>query len=540
MSPARASNSRIASARGLAAICILMWMCVGLLVAGAPRVSRASAPVPGPAPAISDDAEPSDRPAEVRIHKHGVFWIRASLDGESPAQRAREVVHELEEVLERELEKGERDLVEVRALPSAEQVEIVVNGRGVFTLGPADAEAAPSPSTMALARQLRMQLEEALHEERNRSALAGTVLSISLVVFLGLLLFLSLPKINEVKSAGEEWVRENGERLPHIKVRKVELLSVGALQNFLVLAVSAVGRVVQIICIYAYLVVCLSLFERTAPWVDELNGLVLSPFTTLLDRLQRVFPTATLTAAILLLLVPAWRITGQLARSVERGDVHLGWLPRDRVRPTVQLFRMGLVIAAVLVLGPLVSDDENSLVARMGTGALWALTLGAVPMVLTMLWGVVIVFGQTFKPGAWIEVGGRVGQIEAIELFFVVMRHPRREKAGATRYRIPHLWLAFTRVCVLPGRPRVHFEYPIPRAGWSEGLGASLLAALRALHTQGQIQVERMEFDRVVYRVEMPDDHRVSREHCYAVLERTVEKARAEAAQTNESSEPSA
>ena len=199
----------------------------------------------------------------------------------------------------------------------------MVNGHGIFTLGPADAEASGAPSTLALARQLRMELEEALHEERNRSALAGTVLSISLVVFLGLLLFLFLPKIGELKLAGEEWVRENSQRIPHIKVRKVELLSVGALQNFLVLAVSAVGRVTQIICIYAYITVCLSLFETTAPWVEELNGLVLSPFTTLLDRLQRVFPTATLTAAILLLLVPAWRVTGQLARSVERGDVHL-------------------------------------------------------------------------------------------------------------------------------------------------------------------------------------------------------------------------
>ena len=34
-----------------------------------------------------------------------------------------------------------------------------------------------------------------------------------------------------------------------------------------------------------------------------------------------------------------------------------------------------------------------------------------------------------------------------------------------------------------------------------------------------------MEFDRVVYRVELPDDHRVSREHALSVLEETASKA---------------
>ena len=524
--------------RGLWGLVLAVVVLAGASAGLVPEAHARSAAAAEPGEAASGE---EIRPAEVRLHRHGVFWIRAELDGETPAQRARECAHELKGVLSNALPEGERDLVTVRAVSGSDQVALIVNGHVVLEIGPGDAAAAGEPSVMALARKMRIVLEDSLHEERDRSQLSGTVLSISLVVFFGVLLFLSLPKIGELKHQGEEWVREHHEKLPHIRLRKVELISVGALQNTLVLAVSGVARVLQLICIYAYIVVCLSLFDTTAPWVEQLNGLVLSPFTTLVDRLQQVFPTATLTAAILFLLFPAWRVTGQLARAVERGDVHLGWLPADRVRPTVQLFRMGMVIAAVLLLGPLVSDDETSLVARVGNGALWALTLGAVPVVLTMLWGVVVVFGNVYRPGGWVRVGEVVGQIESIELFFVVLRHPRREKSGATRYRIPHLWLAFSRVVLLPGRPKKSFEYPVARADWHEGLGARLVATLRALHTHGSVELDSMHPDHVVYRVELPDDHRVSREHCFAAFEGVVRKAAEASTESSASSaEPAA
>ena len=455
-------------------------------------------------------------PAEARYRGRVVHVFRVPLGRQSPDARAKEAVHNLEQVLSEPLKDGAKDQVSVRQ--RGDVAVITVGDRKILSLGPEDAKAAGHPDVAAYAEEVRNETADFLAAERSRKAIAGQVLSWSLVVFFGLVVVLLVPRVHRSAHQGRDWVRSHGERMPTLTVRGTELVSKGMVLNLVVLAVSALALVLQFALIYVYITVSLGLFDHTRGWVPEINQFLASPFRTLIDRLTHVFPTATLTLAIVLLLIPAYRIVGQIFDGIAEGEIEWRTVPRYLALPLKHLFLIVLVIASLLVFGPLVSDDPDSLLSRLGTMALVVVGIALVPLAATFVWGVTAVLGRTHRRGAWFEAHGHSGTVDDVTLLELIVRVEDDTETQYVRHRIPHLWRAFHPSIVAPKRPPMQLRFPIARERHRAATAQQLIRAAQKVHPDARVVLEAVEPESVVYTVFVPRDGRAGKSEVLSAL----------------------
>jgi hypothetical protein len=93
----------------------------------------------------------------------------------------------------------------------------------VLELGPQDAALAGAPSLAVHAAAVADILERGLRAEERRQSVQAVVLNVSLAVFLGLLAFLAIRKLAQVRRGLEGWLDGRPQGPPSLRVREVEL-----------------------------------------------------------------------------------------------------------------------------------------------------------------------------------------------------------------------------------------------------------------------------------------------------------------------------
>ena len=418
----------------LAALAALSWT-LGVSRAFAQPQPSASAHVVGSAPprpslaAPSISAAPARTSFDVRLKERAVFTLRAARAGTSAQDRARSA----SQVLEGALDDPEQSLSRVEEEPGA--AILFVGKTPVVTLGDEDATAAGGDVSLHVyAAAVAAKVDDTLKTERKRSAISTSVLSLSLLVFSGLITFLLFRRVGDLAVRARAWVREHPDRIPALKLGRIEVVRPVAVRGAVSIALALAHRILQFAVVYSWLIFALSRFDATRGYTDRLAGFVLKPLSELIGRVGAALPLFVVAATAAVAVGVAVRFVALFFGAIERGETDVTWLPRELAGPTSVLVRSGIVLVSLVLAAPLITGTDDGALSRAGVVALVALGLACTPVLACAAAGVPVVFLRRLRLGDFVEAGGRSGVVREVTLLELVL-----EDEVGCEVRVPQL-----------------------------------------------------------------------------------------------------
>jgi small-conductance mechanosensitive channel len=451
------------------------------------------APAPHePAPAASaPKPEAAALPEEpAKIHDNVVFVVRHPHGKKSPSERAGAASEALRRAVEapgdeevRVLRQGEVFVVYAGAIPIVELYSEDNEGSGYATL-----------ETQAAAIGARVR--DSVAAEKRRSAIAGTVFSFSLLVLFGLVAFYVLRKVGEFFERARKWMIDNPDRITGIRVQSQQVIGPTALRGGALITLIAGRFVAQAGVFYLWLVFALSLFQSTRPYTAKLTGFVVTPLSDLAARIAASLPLAVMAAVSGVTIYVLLRFVQLFFEGIARQQTVIPWLPPDLAGPTSVLTRAGIIVAALVLVAPLVTGDSNGALSRAGLVVLLSLGLASTPLLGSITVGIVTVFGRRIRAGEHAEIGGRTGRIIAVGLIDVRLR----DRDGC-EVRIPHLLSLVHPTRLLGMRPRVVVDVAVVPDSAPAHVRQVLLDAVSALGESAVVELTGIDADAACYRV---------------------------------------
>jgi hypothetical protein len=466
-----------------------------------PTAAPAVPAAPAAASAPAKPAAPSG--AAVRVHDHVAFVFRVPDGRRTPAERAAEASRNLNELIDQEV-PGSLTVQQV-----GEVATVQVGGRQLFRLTHADAIAAGAPGLDDYAPQVQTSLDSFLTKERRRAQLQRGVLSISLVVFFALMVYLLFRLVQRVSKNVEERLL-NGEAL--VIARLAEWgFGTERSRGLLLLLITSLRLAAWAGLIYLFLLSSLSLFERTRPWRDQLVSWATAPFTAFGERLLHAVPNLLLLLVLWAVLRGGWRAMTVTFDRIITGKTQVSGIPAPLVVPYRLLARAGLVLGAMLLL-PLVSGSDNDLVSRVGFLLLGSLALAGVPLAATAVLGTHALVVERYRLGEWIELRPRngpplVGEITSVDFF-----HLRLVPESGGEVRVPHLSLLMMPVAHLARTRSLTVEVPVRMSAMPPARAIEVLrtAAEKVLRSSGitsppAVELLEVTVEQARFRVAVPE-----------------------------------
>ena len=374
-------------------------------------------------------AQPSTlEKADVTLHEHPVFSLHRG-DGVRPlAQRAQRASGALVEALE----VATPDQVSISR--RGDRVVVAVGPTPIVELAEEDAQLAGDSSLDVHAASVAARVRRALTQERQRSRVANTVFSGSLVVFFGLVTLYLVRKLHELSFRARRFLVRHPHRVPALRLQRLEVMGPAALRSVLLLVVSLGHGLGMFGLAYTWLVLSLSLFVGTRPYVERLTGFVLSPLSSLVGRIASALPMFVVVLIAGALVAVIFRIAELFFASIARGETKLAGLAPELAQATSTLVRAGLVIFAMVFAGPVITGEPDGAISRTGTLVLLALALASTPLLASVVAGVALAFSRSLRAGDQVEYGGRTGRVRELGVVTLVL-----EGQDGSTIRVPHV-----------------------------------------------------------------------------------------------------
>jgi small-conductance mechanosensitive channel len=430
--------------------------------------------------------------ADVRLHDKAIFSLHAARAGQSAQDRARAAGRAIEGALD------DPDQPTTRVEQQSGGSAVIFIGRTpVVALGDDDAAAAGGDVALPVyAASVASRIDGAVRAERKRSAIANSVFSFSLLVFSALLTFLLLRRVGDLSGRARMWVREHPERIPALRLGRIEVVRPVAVRGAVSVALALGHRVAQFAIAYSWLIFALSRFEATRAYTDRLAGFVLVPLSALIGRVGAALPLVVVTAVAALALGVAVRFVGLFFVGVARGQTHLAWLAPDLAEPTSVLVRAGMVLASIVLAAPLITGTDDGALSRAGVVALVAIGLACTPVLACAAAGVPAVFGRRIKPGDFVEAGGRSGIVRDVSLLELVLEDP-----VGCEVRVPQLLGLWHPTRVLGGAPLETLELTLDPRERPAKVHAALAEAVALACVRARIDLAGLDADGARWRV---------------------------------------
>lgn len=450
----------------------------------APPSASVSTSASAPKKSVEKEAE-----AIVRLKDRKVFGLTTDREGQSPVERARIATQELEHAFDNK--EGDA------RYEKKNDIAIVFVGKSpVVELTTDDAQAAGASTLDAYAADVTAKTNAAIKEERKRSAIANSVFSISLVVFSALIAFLLLGKASQLGTRAREWVEDNPDRIPALKLGGIELLRPASIEAFLTLGIDVLKRIAQFGILYAWIIFSLSLFEATKGYTDKLTALVLGPVGAFFTRIGAGLPLAVVTLIAVLAIALLVRFTGVFFAGVARGETTLDFVPQDLAQPVGVVVRIGLVVAAMVLAAPLLTGSDDGALSRAGMATLIAFGLASTPLLACGIVGSIAVFGRRLRPGDFVEIAGKTGRIRAVTLLEIAI-----EDESGCEVRVPHLLALVHATRVMGASPVVTVELVVDSKASQTRVREVLGETAQKVGSAVKVDLVSIDADGALYRV---------------------------------------
>lgn len=443
-----------------------------------------SAPAPAPAPSLAPPAISAE--AEVRVGETLAFQIKASHAGQSAADRARDASKALKDAFDGSTPE------DVHVEKSAEVAIVYLGSTPIVQLTAADASVAGDASLDVHADAVAAKIRKAIQTEKERTALASRIFSISLVIFFGLVVIYLIRRIGDFSERAQSWIEDNPERIPAIRIRTLTLLTPAAFRSAVAGTIAVAKWLGQFTIGYLWLLAALSLFEATRGYKDRLNAILLEPFVALTTRIASSLPITLVVAIAALVVAILFRVAGLFFESVRSGATPIDWIPPELARPTATLVRVALVITTLVFAGPVLTGHPDGALARAGFIGVITIGLASVPVVASCVVGLVVVYGRRYRVGEHVRVGDARGRVVDIGLADVTL-----EDDDGNETRVPHLVTLTRPIELLGAAPRVLARVTVNRSQVDDALLRRLSEALMRVGTDPRVEIEVVERDDV-------------------------------------------
>lgn len=460
--------------------------------ASASAETAAESAAPSAAPPPSASASPPEKAVEAsaKIRDAVVFVLQRPHGSESSTERAAKS----SEALARALEISGTE--ETKFAVQGEAAVVYAGNIPVVELYPDDAKAAGYPTVETHAAFIATRVGEVLATEKRRSAIAGTVFSISLLVFFGLIAFYVIRKVGDLADSIRKWMIDNPDRITGLRVQSHEVVGPTALRGGLLIGL-ILGRVIaQIGVFYLWLVFALSLFQATRPLTTKLTGFVVSPLSDLAARVAASLPLAVVAAVSGVALYVFLRFVQLFFEGVARRQTTLSWLPADLAAPTSVLLRIGTIVTAFVFAAPIVTGDAQGALARTGSVALLAVGIASTPLLSTMVLGAIVVYGRRVRVGQHVSIGVHTGKVRSVGLLDV-----RLVEADGTEVRIPHFASLVQPTRLIGDRPRASIDLSVFVRASIREVRTVLIDATAALGDRATVDLIHVDGDAAHFKI---------------------------------------
>ncbi|MDP9148598.1 MAG: mechanosensitive ion channel family protein [Myxococcota bacterium] len=436
-------------------------------------------------------AEPPS--SDVRLHGKAVFALHAPRAGVSAQERASAAGRALETVVD----DPEQPTARVEEQENGPSAVVFVGKTPVVTLGSDDAVEAGGEATLHVyAASIASKIDVALRAERKRSAIATSVFSVSLLVFSAVLAFLLFRRVGDLSARARVWVKAHPELIPALRLGHIEVVGPIAVRGALSIALALAHRLAQFTVVYSWLIFALSRFDATRDYTGRLAGFVLVPLSALIGRVGAALPLVVVAAIASVALVIAVRFVTLFFGALARGETQVPWLPRDLAGPTSVLVRAGMVLVSIVLAAPLITGTDDGALSRAGVVALVALGLACTPLLACAVAGVPAVYGRRFKPGDYVEVGGRAGVVRDMTLLELVL-----EDTIGCQVRVPQLLGLWHPTRVLGSGPLATIEVAVDPRERPAKVEAALVGAAVATCERARVELFSIDAEGARWRV---------------------------------------
>lgn len=373
------------------------------------------------------DASSSSGRADVRLGEETLFTLVRPLGAQSARERALASEAALETLLAEE--PGE---VKIVMKPGSAIVQ--VRTTTIVELTEEDQHAQGRADLESFAGEIAMKVRLGLEREQRRARIARRVLSVSSVVFLGLIALLLLRAIRNWSRRADEWVDAQGNRIGALRIHTVELMHPAAAREAVRFGTQGGLWLLRFGILYAWVLLTLSLFDSTRALAQRMTGRLFSPGAEFIERLGAQVPVlvAFLIGTVVLLI--AVRFSLAYFSAIEKGEVDSDWARPETARVTGRLVSAGIVLGAILFVVPLLTGNDDGLLTRVGVLALGALALATTPLWASCALGMRLVYGRHIRVGDFVAYGGQSGRVLEVGLFDMTLIDE-----DDMSVRVPHL-----------------------------------------------------------------------------------------------------
>ena len=475
-----------------------------------------SAEVPAPAASVAAEPKAIAPGVPVRFGDETIFAIRVAHGGRSAEERAASA----SKVLARAATGAKGS--DVRVQRRNEVAVVLIGQTPIVQLVTEDATAAGDASLDVHAASVSASIRDAIESERKRAAIAQSVLSISLLIFLGLIVFYVVQKIGEFARRARLWIEEHGERVLAVRIRRIEVVSPGTVRSTALIGLSVGKWIAQVAVVYVYVVYgALARFEATRAYSQRLTGLVVSPLSDLLARVAVGLPMLVVLAIAGFAVFVLVRFVGLYFSSVGRRENVVAWIPPDLIAPVSSLVRFAIVVTALVFLVPLVTGSSEGALARSGWVVVVALGLAATPVLANGLVGAVVLFGRRLRTGHHVEIGAYRGRISFIGLLELCL-----EDENGNEIRVPHLFALVRPMRIFGLRPRFTIEIAVAPSARPNEVREAIAGVAAAFDADHNVVFLSADSDRALYRMSFATDRSGARSELAQALVDALSTAR--------------
>jgi small-conductance mechanosensitive channel len=344
--------------------------------------------------------------ATLALGSRAVFVFRAPLSGYTPQDRA----DAAERRLERALARSGPHQPTIRSIPEGTQV--LLDGALLFVVTPGDVNTLAGDTTELLAQESAAELAKALRDRREQRSPRYLAQSLAVCLLATGALVLALRLLGAVRRR----IRRRLEvvlarRLEQIRLRNVRVLDVEHLIRFAGRASDLLAWALGLLAAYVWLAFVLSRIPLARTWGERLQGFLLDTVAAVAGSMAHAIPGLLVVALIVALARLATLTLASVARRVESGELHLGWLDRDTAVPTRRLASVLIWLFALAMAYPYLPGSHTAAFQGVTVLAGLMVSIGASSIVGQGAAGLILMYTRSLRKGDYVCIGDVQGTV---------------------------------------------------------------------------------------------------------------------------------
>ncbi|MEE9577758.1 MAG: mechanosensitive ion channel family protein [Gemmatimonadota bacterium] len=255
---------------------------------------------------------------------------------------------------------------------------------------------------------------------------------IGLVRFLGstAILVLLLLASRRAFAAVDAWLDTWSERSGGFRLQQVTLLEPEQAARAGKLALRIARFALILFLVYLYVPVALSSHPATEPLAHRVMPFVLQPLAAMGLAIVGYIPNLIMLVLIFIVMRWALRLFKIFLSAVGEGQMTLGSFKPAWAAQTYRLVHILGIIFAVVLMYPFLPGSDSAVFKGLSVFIGAALTFGAGASVSNLVSGVMLTYNSTFEIGDRVRMGGTVGDVLELGLFFTLLQTLDNERVS--------------------------------------------------------------------------------------------------------------